>query len=99
MFDHYQYEYIFQILAKSEGIEKSEEVIGSLKYIIENNDLKVLPFITYQQEMIERYMSHQQEIDFQNSILREHVEYSTNIILLFCGLLIASAFINLFYIF
>jgi hypothetical protein len=53
-----KYNSLFGIIGKREGIEQTQEIIDSLKYMFDESRYdKVIPFVDYQQKIIGWYMN------------------------------------------
>jgi hypothetical protein len=53
-----KYNSLFGIIVKREGIEQTQEIIDSLKYMFDESRYdKVIPFVDYQQNIIGWYMN------------------------------------------
>ncbi len=59
------YNSMYRKLVKSEGMERSEEIVNSFKFIVEQADPMVNTFVNFQMEVINRYMDSYQELLYE----------------------------------
>jgi hypothetical protein len=82
-------------ISESEGLEKANEIIESLEYIIKINDEHIYPFITYQQSNINYWINKHKELNnFYNRLIDVNYKLRNE---LFFGFLISGS-LNLIFI-
>lgn len=90
-------EIIKKTIADSEGLERANEVIDSLDYIILSNDEHIYPFIVYQQSYIDYWIKKYKElINLYDKLIKINSELRKGFIL---GYIISFSFNIIFIIY